>query len=492
MPPPARGTCWAGTIGGGTVTGRAAASTAFTTSGGTLAGVTFDNNLDLASVSDANATVTSGLTLAGGATVYLGNVSARPTRAICTSAAPRRWAAPGPSCSARTANNSVYETASAETLTIAPGVTIRGSAGTIGSYYSNDTVVNQGTIAADDSGGLTTPFVYDTDYSGGFTGSTAAVVSTSGVTNPAPQAVYQTYRAGAFTYTLTGLTPSASYTLRLHFADPSSTAAGQRQFDVSVNGTAVLTNFDVFAAAGGENKAVVKSLTATANAQGDLVITFAYGAAGTPFVNGIDVDSGSTIVQAINCGELAGGTITVDPTTFTNQGTLKAQNGDTLSIGGAGGQPGTATISGRLDPQPGRVQLRGRPGGHRRRRADADARRHVEQCRGQDDLRYRGNAQPGQLDQCLVQLRHDHGDRQYGEPGRRLHLGGVRLIQPLSGNDGESDGHAQQHRHHAGARCRHRLVEPVGRHHQRRHRDRGGRRRAGLHDLRRHAGGRHL
>jgi len=40
---------------------------------------------------------------------------------------------------------------------------------------------NQGTIAADDSGGLTPPFVYDTEFSGGYTGSTAAVISTSGV-----------------------------------------------------------------------------------------------------------------------------------------------------------------------------------------------------------------------------------------------------------------------------------------------------------------------
>ena len=66
-------------------------------------------------------------------------------------------------------SNSVYETAyRSSTLTIGSGITIRGSSGTIGSYYSSDTVVNQGTIAADDSGGLTTPFVYDTDFSGGF------------------------------------------------------------------------------------------------------------------------------------------------------------------------------------------------------------------------------------------------------------------------------------------------------------------------------------
>ena len=74
---------------------------------------------------------------------------------------------------------------------------------------------------ADDSGGLTTPSSTTPTSAAASTGSTAATIGASGVTNPAPEAVYQTYRDGAFSYTLTGLTPSASYTLRLHFADPS-------------------------------------------------------------------------------------------------------------------------------------------------------------------------------------------------------------------------------------------------------------------------------
>ncbi len=229
--------------------------------------------------------------------------------------------------------NAVQETASSSTLTIASGITVRGSSGTLGGYYSSSAVVNQGTINADGSGGLTTPFVYDTDFSGGSTGSTAATISTSGVTNPAPEAVYQTYRLGySFAYSLTGLTPSAAYTLRLHFADPSSTAAGQRQFDVTVNGTAALTNFDIFAAAGGPDQAVVESLPVTANAQGQLAIGFSQGTAGQALVNGIEVDSGGSIVQAINCGELAGGTITVNPPTFTNQGTIGAASGGALTV----------------------------------------------------------------------------------------------------------------------------------------------------------------
>ena len=75
-------------------------------------------------------------------------------------------------------------------------------------------IVNQGTIAADDSGGASS-FAYDTGFSNGWTGSTADAIDTSGVSDPAPQAVYQTWRTGDFTYALGNLTPGASYTVRL-------------------------------------------------------------------------------------------------------------------------------------------------------------------------------------------------------------------------------------------------------------------------------------
>jgi outer membrane protein assembly factor BamB len=53
----------------------------------------------------------------------------------------------------------------------------------------------------------------------------------------------------------------ASYTLRLHFADISEqAAAGQRVFDLKVQGETVLEGFDVAAAAGGRAKAVVHEI----------------------------------------------------------------------------------------------------------------------------------------------------------------------------------------------------------------------------------------
>ena len=62
-------------------------------------------------------------------------------------------------------------------------------------------------------------------------------------------------------------------------------------------------------------------------------------------VNGIEVLSGSTVVQAINCGQLAGGTITINPSTFTNQGSLQASHGETLNVSGLTGNLNTASVS---------------------------------------------------------------------------------------------------------------------------------------------------
>jgi len=60
----------------------------------------------------------------------------------------------------------------------------------------------------------------------------------------------------------------------LYFSEGYWTAAAKRTFNVVINGTTVLTNFDIFATAGAQNKAVQRSFTATANASGQIVINF--------------------------------------------------------------------------------------------------------------------------------------------------------------------------------------------------------------------------
>ena len=125
-------------------------------------------------------------------------------------------------------------------------------------------------------GGAVGSFAADDFYTGGTTFSTAAAISTSGVVNAAPAAVYQTERTGtSFGYNIDGLVPSGAYTVRLHFAEIWWTAAGQRRFSVTINGQPALTNLDVVAAAGGINKALVRTFTATANSAGVIAINFA-------------------------------------------------------------------------------------------------------------------------------------------------------------------------------------------------------------------------
>lgn len=43
---------------------------------------------------------------------------------------------------------------------------------------------------------------------------------------------------------------------------------------ITINGTNVLSNFDIYASAGGQNKAVVREFTATSNSSGQIVVQF--------------------------------------------------------------------------------------------------------------------------------------------------------------------------------------------------------------------------
>jgi fibronectin type 3 domain-containing protein len=134
-------------------------------------------------------------------------------------------------------------------------------------------------------------FVADTDFSGGgVSGGTKTAIDTSQVVNPAPMAVYQHGRKANSTYTLPGFGPGTSHTVRLHFAEYFHSAAGQRKFNVLINGTQVLTNFDIFAAAGAEFRANAQTFTAIANGSGQVVITFTTGTADLPLISGIEVN----------------------------------------------------------------------------------------------------------------------------------------------------------------------------------------------------------
>ena len=133
------------------------------------------------------------------------------------------------------------------------------------------------------------PFSADEHFSGGTASTHAVTIDTSGVTNPAPEQVYQSIRYGNFSYVVPGFAAGSSHTVRLHFAETFWTTTGQRIFNVSINGATVLTDFDIVQAAGATHKAIVKEFTTTANSAGDITIQFV-SVKDHAAINGIEVE----------------------------------------------------------------------------------------------------------------------------------------------------------------------------------------------------------
>jgi hypothetical protein len=104
--------------------------------------------------------------------------------------------------------------------------------------------------------------------------------------------LYDTCRWGLFTYTFPVV--NGNYTVTLKFAELYMAGAGQRVFNVAINGTPVLSNFDIFAQAGGAQIALDKSFAVSVS-NGQIQIQFTAGAANWPTVNGIDIKPGSPV-----------------------------------------------------------------------------------------------------------------------------------------------------------------------------------------------------
>jgi hypothetical protein len=165
-------------------------------------------------------------------------------------------------------------TAGASSVTVTATDTTGATGSATFTWTVSTGTTGTGGIDISAGGPAAAPFVADEDYTGGSTAAVTNAISTTGVTNPAPQSVYQHNRYGNFSYTIPGLTPGASYNVRLDFAEEYWTAAGDRTFNVLINNNQVLTNFDIFATAGGEYKAVAESFTATASSAGAITIQF--------------------------------------------------------------------------------------------------------------------------------------------------------------------------------------------------------------------------
>jgi len=254
------------------------------------------------------------------------------------------------------------------TMTAAQSV----SAAFTGSVVTGNVSINAGGAAAGS-------FVADTGFSGGTTYTNSNTIDLSQITSSAPPAaVFQSERYGSFTYTITGLAAGSAQTVTLYFAETYWTAAGQRSFNVAINGTSALSAFDIFAAAGGQNKAIARSFSTTASSSGQVVVTFTNGSVDNAKVNGLTVaaggvgpttyplsvstsGSGTVTGSGISCGStctasFASGTavtLTATPgsgATFSGWGGACAGTSTTCTVTMSAAQSVTATFSGSPPP----------------------------------------------------------------------------------------------------------------------------------------------
>jgi len=135
-------------------------------------------------------------------------------------------------------------------------------------------------------------FAADACYVNGNAYSTASAIDTNGLFHPAPAAVYQTERyadsSGNVTYIFANLTPDAGYLVRLHFAEIYFTNAGQRIFNVFINGAQIITNLDIFAATGASDTALIREFNLAAGPAGEFVIV-ASNVVQNAKINGIEI-----------------------------------------------------------------------------------------------------------------------------------------------------------------------------------------------------------
>jgi RHS repeat-associated protein len=129
------------------------------------------------------------------------------------------------------------------------------------------------TIRVNNGGGaVTDPRGYvwsaDTGCSSGYPFGTGAAISGTDT----PQ-LYQVERYNIPSFTCTYAVTNGTYSVTLKFAEISIETTGQRLFHVDLNGTRVLSSFDVYATAGGPNKAVDRTFPVTVTG-GQVSLTF--------------------------------------------------------------------------------------------------------------------------------------------------------------------------------------------------------------------------
>ena len=140
------------------------------------------------------------------------------------------------------------------------------------------------------------PWLADTGFLGGGVWTTTATIANA---TSAPMAVYQRERSGSpLRYSIANI-PNGSYRVRLHFNDMSAaSSAGKRVFHVDIEGVRVQTNLDVFVAAGGTRRALVRAFDVNVTGGNGLQLELTR-VASYPQLNGIEIEAAGPPAPAI-------------------------------------------------------------------------------------------------------------------------------------------------------------------------------------------------
>lgn len=147
--------------------------------------------------------------------------------------------------------------------------TVSVDAHSINTFTWTDAVDTYHVIAGSTSGAVGVNgdhYTGDAHYTGG-----GVATNDDPISATADDALYQPERNGDFSYSFP--VPDGRYKVTLKFSENYWTSSGSRKFNVALNGSSVLTNYDIYADTGARYKAVDKTFTTTATS-GSIGLTF--------------------------------------------------------------------------------------------------------------------------------------------------------------------------------------------------------------------------
>ena len=167
--------------------------------------------------------------------------------------------------------------------------------------------------------------LYSPDYYSEFL-STTNSISTTGVSNAAPEVVYQTERCGlsgcGVSYVIPGMNNSTTYSVRCHFCEYTETQTGKRVFNVHAGSQQVL-NYDLVAQTNGEDFVAVVLTIPNVQTDGSGNISLSLwpsaGATDAPVLCGFEIlNPNGSDAFALACGQPAVGNFQTELCEQTN------------------------------------------------------------------------------------------------------------------------------------------------------------------------------